>query len=548
MRSYRRYLVWAAVLTTLGSGLLNLYSVIGPNLPERHKILRELFPLAFLQFSRFLTLLAGFALVVSSINLYKRKQRALQVALGLAILSVFTHLLKGLDFEEASLSAVLVGLLLLARREFSVRSNIPDLRLGLLRFCLALLLAFGYGVAGFWLLEPHEFGKNFPMREAVRETWNILTFSAEPEVAPHSRYAVWFLESLYVMSATALAYAVLSLFRPVAYEFSEVPHQRDLAREIVQAHGRASQDFFKFWPDKSFYFTESRRCVVAYGVAGSFAVALGDPVGPESDIEEAMRGFAAYCRQNDWGLAFYQALPDFLPMYRRQGFRKLKIGDDAIVDLGLFSLEGKSMKKVRYYCNQLEKSGLRLTRYPAPLSGELLAQLRDVSADWLQIPGRRERGFTLGVFEEEYVSRTPVFVVAGSDRRLLAFANQIPSYVPGESTVDLMRYRRDAPNGIMDYLFVRMFEILRNDGFLRFSLGMAPMAGFHEREEASLEEQAIHSFFQNLNFVFSFSGIRQYKAKFATHWEPRYAFYRSPLDLPRLARALQRLSRLEEEE
>jgi phosphatidylglycerol lysyltransferase len=140
-----------------------------------------------------------------------------------------------------------------------------------------------------------------------------------------------------------------------------------------------------------------------------------------------------------------------------------------------------------------------------------------------------------------------LFAAADQEGRWLAFVNLIPSSVAGESTIDLMRRRTEAPNGIMDYLFVRLLLHLKTRGFRRFNFGMAPMSGFQEREEASPEERAIHLFFQHLNFLFSYRGLRHYKAKFATSWEPRYAVYRKPLDLPRLAMALRKLSEIKEE-
>jgi phosphatidylglycerol lysyltransferase len=107
-----------------------------------------------------------------------------------------------------------------------------------------------------------------------------------------------------------------------------------------------------------------------------------------------------------------------------------------------------------------------------------------------------------------------------------------------------MRHRRDAPHGIMDSLFVQLFERQKAGGFKRFSLGLAPMSGFREGEEAGAEERAVQYFLQRSDFLFSYSGLAEYKAKFATHWEPRYAIYRNVLDLPRLAVALIRVSGL----
>jgi phosphatidylglycerol lysyltransferase len=129
---------------------------------------------------------------------------------------------------------------------------------------------------------------------------------------------------------------------------------------------------------------------------------------------------------------------------------------------------------------------------------------------------------------------------------VLAFINLI-SVDRTEITGDLMRRRSDAPNGIMDYLFIKLFLYAKERGYARVSLGMAPMTGFEEREEATWEERAIHGLFQKLDFLFSFRGLHHYKAKFATSWEPRYLIYRNIVELPRTAFALRRLSEIGKE-
>ncbi len=521
---------------------MNVYAVIGPSLPERSGLLREVFPLEFIHLSRFLTLLIGLALVISSANIYKRKKRAFQIVLVLASLSVLFHLTKGLDYEEATFSVVLLGMLLLSRKDFTVRSSLPSARGAVIRLGLAAGVALAYGVAGFWLLDAREFGINFTIGDSVHRSLRFISLLGDPTIVPHTRYARWFLDSLYLMTASLIGYAGFAVFRPAVYRFTTFPHEQGRAKEIVAQHGRSSLDYFKFWPDKSFFFSASENCFLAYRVARNFAVALGDPVGPEEEIEPTVREFAELCAENDWGVGFHQTLPDFLETYRRLGFRKLKVGDDAIVDLARFSVEGKEMKKLRSKVNRLEKEGVTARFHDPPVPDEILAQAKHVSDEWLQIPGRRERTFTLGQFDFAYLRTTPLFTAYDGQRKMLAFMNLIPSYARGESTIDLMRHRIQAPNGVMDFLFVKLFVAEKQQGLMRFNLGMAPVSGFQESEQASLEERAVHYFFQRLNFLFSYAGLRQYKAKFASLWEPRYVIFRNPLDLPRLAMALSKVS------
>ena len=500
----------------------------------------------FLHISRYGSLLVGFALAVSSVNIFKRKKRAYALVMILAGLSVLFHLTKGLDYEEAASSLLLMAVLFLARKSFTVKSSIPDFRSTLTRLATAFAAVLFYGTLGFWFLDERDFGISFSVADGIRRTIAALVFNNDPTLIPRTHFAAWFLDSLDLVSIGALVYVLYSLFRPVFYRLRTLPLERDRAAEILGRHGRSSLDPFKLLSDKTYFFSPSNQAFLAYRMAGNFAVVLADPVGPEDEIDGIIRSFKETCDENDWKVAFYQTLPDFLPLYRRAGFKKMKVGDDAIVDLDNFKLDGKSMKHVRHAVNQFQKAGIRAVYYDPPVPDDVLAGIREVSDDWLQIPGRRERGFTVGVFSEEEVRTTPVFASVHPDGRILAFMNIIPSYAPGETTIDLMRHRRDAPKGIMDSLFAQLFDRQRQQGFKRFSLGLAPLSGFREGEEAGAEERAVQYFLQRSNFLFSYSGLTEYKAKFATHWEPRYAIYRNVLDLPRLAIALVRVSGLKD--
>jgi phosphatidylglycerol lysyltransferase len=535
--------IFLAVIT-LASGILNLISVVGG--ASQPKLLVTVFPLEFSHTSRALSILMGFALIVSSLNIYKRKKRAWAVVLALSVFSTIFHLIREPHNEQVLLWSALVLLLLLTRDIFTVKSGRPDLRSALVRLLVSGAAALGYGIAGFWLLDERHFGMNFRIGDAIAATLRFLSLSSDPRLSPHTQFGHWFLDSLYLITMTASIYACFALFRPMLYHFRTAPRERALARKIVQQYARTPLDLFKLWPDKSYFFSPSQRCVIAYRVADNIAIALGDPVGPEQEIGPTVCKFLEMCRGNGWAVVFYQTLPDFVPLYRRFRLKKLKIGDNAMVDLSDFSLQGKSRRELRSKVRQLEAMGIHICEFQPPVPDDIISQLKAVSDQWLRIPGRRERSFTLGQFDPDYLRSKPLLVVMDSAGTVLAFINLI-SVDSTEITGDLMRRRTDAPNGIMDYLFLKLFLYAKGKGYARVSLGMAPMTGFQEREEATAEERAIHGLFQKLDFVFSFRGLHHYKAKFATSWEPRYLVYRNVLELPRTAFALRRVSEIEDE-
>lgn len=545
--SKEKGVLWVTAAVTFGSGLLNLYSVIGPAERSNLHRLQRLFSLDFIHASRYAALLTGFALVAVSFNLLKRKHRAWMIAVGLSFLSCVFHLTKGLDYEEAIVSGVVAIALLLNQRVYRVKSRTPELHISFVRLATVIGVVLAYGIGGFWLLDPRDFGINFHIGEAIRSTFTVMTFG-DAGIVPQTRYAHWYLRSLHLATFALLGYVAWAFFQPKLYSLARRPHDVELANHIREEYGRSSLDYFKTWPDKTIFISSSGRSFLAYGVALGFAIVLGDPVGPDEDLEETVREFTELCSDNGWRVAFHQTHPDLIPIYHNAGYKKLKIGDDAVVDLQQFSLQGKERRRLRSKANELDKIGMRTEWIESPIPDSVLREAHEVSDDWLKIPGRRERKFTLGWFDEEYVRRTPLLVVRDPSGNMLAFLNFIRSYVPSEGESDLMRRRSDAPNGIMDYLFIKSFLELRARGYVRYNLGMAPMSGFQESEDPTLQERAIHTFFQRWERIFSFQGLRFYKAKFASTWEPRYVIYRNALDLPRMALALAKVSAFRRDE
>jgi lysylphosphatidylglycerol synthetase-like protein (DUF2156 family) len=243
-----------------GSGALNLISLMGGSLPGKQTgWLRGLFPLDFLGVSRTLTLLSGFALILAAIHLWARRRRAWQLAFFLANASVVLHLTKGWDLQEALCSALIAGLLWFARRQFVFCAGRPRLGLAPIRAAGAFAIAGIYGAVGFWLLEPADFHYNFHWWEAAIRAVRLMLMLGDQTLVPHTPHAVWFLDSLFWLSATAFLYSGFVLFRPVAYRFRINWEESALAQRIATQHGQSGQDYFKHFPDKSYFFSATHR-------------------------------------------------------------------------------------------------------------------------------------------------------------------------------------------------------------------------------------------------------------------------------------------------
>jgi phosphatidylglycerol lysyltransferase len=156
-----------------------------------------------------------------------------------------------------------------------------------------------------------------------------------------------------------------------------------------------------------------------------------------------------------------------------------------------------------------------------------------VSDDWLAAKASAEKGFSLGFFAEDYVSRFPVAVIEQGGR-IQAFANIWRSTDHAELSIDLMRYRRDAPSSVMEALLVHVMNWGREQGYKSFVLGMAPLSGFADSPVATLWNRLGAFLYEHAESIYNFQGLRAYKEKFDPAWEPHYLAYPGGLRLPRI--------------
>ena len=270
-----------------------------------------------------------------------------------------------------------------------------------------------------------------------------------------------------------------------------------------------------------------------YAVQGRTWVSMGEPVGPAEEAQELIWSFRQECELHDGVPVFYQVREEGLYQFVDAGFALFKLGEEALVPLAGFNLEGGAHKEQRQVQRKLEREGCRCEVLDAGQVSALLPELQAVSDAWLAEKKTQEKGFSLGRFDAGYLCRLPVAVVR-REGEVIAFANLWLGGEQEEVSVDLMRYRPDAPRSVMDYLFTELMVWAAAQGYRSFSLGMAPLSGLESHGAGTLWHRLGGLVYQHAEHFYNFQGLRAYKAKFHPVWQPRYLAAPGGLRLPQI--------------
>ena len=248
----------------------------------------------------------------------------------------------------------------------------------------------------------------------------------------------------------------------------------------------------------------------------------------QSALEITVQEFEQFCRESGLRPLYYRVPEQQLGIFKALKKKSLLIGQEAVAEVAAFTLEGKSAKVWRNALNRAEKEKVTLRVYEAPVRFGVLQKLKSVSDEWLS-EGRREIGFSSGVFQLEELREQTILTVENSEEQVMAFLNLVPAPVPGEATYDLLRRQPDTPGWAMDFLMASLFSYLKTKGYRTLNLGLAPMTGLERAK--SLPERALKFAYQRIKSFAHYHGLRAFKEKFATDWQNQYLVYNSDADL-----------------
>jgi len=498
---------------TVVAGLLLLLSGATPALEWSLSWLTSFLPDVLVGGSHFVSSALGVCLLFLAKGLHQRVDVAYHLGLVVLALGIVASLLQGPDVLDAALLGVLLFGFWPNKARFTRHSSLlTD------QFSPAWIAAIALVVAA--------------------SAWLIFFFSSHGEYT--GDFWVNFalqgrgsnvLRAAFGASVAGLCLAIIRLLAPAPYRpVPATAQDMDDARTVL-ATTRRTRPNLALLGDKHFLFSSNRDAFIMFAIVGRSWIALGEPVGEESEMPSLIWKFRELCDRHAGRPVFYGVPQERLHLFLNSGLRMLKLGEEALVDLPSFHLNGASRQGLRYKKNNLEKNGCSFEMIPPEDFAIIADELKTISDAWLVLKNTREKRFSLGCFDTEYLRHFHTAVVR-RDGKILAFGNVWMSGDHSELSIDLMRFVSSSPRGVMDYLIFMLMFWGQQNGFTRFSLGVAPFSGLTDHRLAPVWNRVGNFLYNHAEDFYNFQGLRAYKEKFGPEWEPNYLLAPGGMALP----------------
>ena len=393
---------------------------------------------------------------------------------------------------------------------------------------------------GLYFIDKKHFGTDFVLTDSLQAVLKLFFLLDFPGLEPLTSFGKYFIYSIYGAGCAYLIFVIYGLLRPYFIKPYNSKEDKELVLNLVSSYGRSALDYFKIYPDKLFFITADRQSFISFRITRYFAIVLENPVVPDVvKMAAAIKAFDSYCSYNGFVPVYYRVPEESLPVYKSLNKKSFCIGEEAILDLTTFTMQGSKIQPTRSAINRLAGEGFVFKVYDPPVKDGLLQKLTLVSDQWLKDMGQKEIAFTQGIFDPAILKGQTIMTIEDTEDKVYAFLNMVPVYANGLATYDLIRKVHDAPNGVLDMLLCKTFLYLKEKGYEKINLGLAPLSGI---PGIDFKEKAVKYAYQNLNTFGHFKGLRKYKEKFFPYWEKRYLIYDNDYQLLQIPTAIKKVS------
>ena len=521
-------------------GILTVASALLPPDRARLRLLTELLPYQAADAAAAVAGALGVLLLYLAGGLRRRKHRAWVAAVVVTAVVGLSHIVKGLDVEEATASAVVFALLLGCRGQFQAEADPGGRKLAVRRFVQLVLLGTALGMLLLQAYSAQLVGRP-SLRTQMNEVLLGLVGITGPVGFASDRAAD-------LVGSTLLGFGLLTAFvtayfalRPAEPLASLDPSDEQRLRGLLDEHGRRdSLGYFALRRDKSVVFSPSGKAAVTYRVVHGVLLASGDPVGDPEAWPGAIEAALRLARRYAWTPAVIGCGERGATVWTRSGLGAYELGDEAVLDVPEFSLDGRAMRGIRQAVARVQRAGVTAAvRRARDVPPAEVAELATAADAWRG--DAVERGFSMALSRlGDPADPDCVLVTARRpDGSLCGLLHFVP-WGPDGLSLDLMRRARDADNGINEFMVVALSGAAAELGVSRLSLNFAVMRAALENGERIGAGPVARLWRSMLLFAsrwWQIETLHRFNAKFQPGWEPRYLCYESGRQLPRVALA-----------
>ncbi len=448
---------------------------------------------------------------------------------------------QGEDVVLCALGLVVAVLVLVvavqARPQFAARTARAAGIRALLAFLAGVVVV---SVVASWLLLQFSDSTPAAAGEAIADTLlGDLGMLADPGFSAPLwvRFVVSALGAAVVLGSAAL------LFRSPAYARTLGATDEAAVRTMLREHGDLdSLGYFATRRDKAVVWDHEdpaqARAGVSYRVVRGVSLASGNPVGDPEHWPAAIEAWRRDARANGWSLAVMAAGSEGAAAFEAAGLTVFEIGDEAILDLGSFSLNAPGLKPVRQAVSRLRRRGYDVeVRRHDTLTAQDFDRLAASASSW-RGDGGDERGFSmaLGRLGDPLDGDCVLVEAHDGQGELRGFISLVPWGRNGLS-LDLMRRDPTADNGLVELLVSSLAEQAPRLAVRRVSLNFAMFREAFTRGEqlgagpmARLGRQALLLASRN----WQLESLYRSNAKYLPDWQPRFICFEYASDLPRV--------------
>jgi lysyl-tRNA synthetase, class II len=520
--------------TVRAAAALSVINILGPSSPRPRVASRFMDGVADGSLFAVAMIAAGIMLVLAS-GLRRRKRRAWTFTVIAVLVAVITHL-HPRGWWVAAVNVAVLALLLWTHRDFSARSE----RSGRLAALRVFLLMGSVSLISGLLLTSRTAPRSSLWNRFVETCSGLLGFT--PELAFRRPYASTITEiGLNTLGALTALLTLIALLAPARKPARLTTEAEARLRDLLATWGdRDSLGYFSLRGDKTAVFSPSGKAAVVYRVVGSVSLAAGDPIGDPEAWPQAIATWLAEADSYAWDPGVIGASEDGAIAYRRAGLDSLELGDEAVLELAEFSLDGRAMRGVRQAVNRVARAGYALdVRRQRDLSA---AEAAEVTRAAESLRGEEaERGFSMALGRIGD-GRDPDLVVARSrdaQGRLLALLGFVPWGDEGLS-LDLMRRSDDAENGVIEFMVAGVADAAAGLGVVRISLNFAVFRAVFERGSRVCAGPVLRVWHRLLLLAsrwWQIESLYRANAKYQPEWVPRFVCFRRAAELPRVGLA-----------